>query len=271
SAAPAAWLGAPGTHAVDWLLVAVNGLEPGNHVEARLPAGIAMEGGAGAHPDRALISGAAGALRGLEEAWAGAGGAERVASAVRQAVDAYLAPRARPPLVVGIVNVTPDSFSDGGAFSGAEAAVAHGLALAQEGAAWIDVGGESTRPGAAEVPPEEELRRVLPVVTELAQAIRVPISIDTRKASVAERCFRAGATILNDVSALTYDPEMARVAAEWGVSVVLMHMPGEPATMQQQTAYDDVVADTTRYLRERADAAVAAGIPADRLWVDPGF
>jgi dihydropteroate synthase len=163
---------------------------------------------------------------------------------------------------MGVLNVTPDSFSDGGRWLDPEAAVAHGLALVAEGADVVDVGGESTRPGAAEVGLGEELRRVVPVVTELAPHVRV--SVDTRKAEVAEAALAAGATIVNDVSASLHE-----VAAAHRAGWVAMHMRGTPATMQQDTGYDDVVAEVREFLVERADKAVAAGVP--EVWIDPGL
>jgi dihydropteroate synthase len=163
---------------------------------------------------------------------------------------------------MGIVNVTPDSFSDGGRFLDPERAVAHGLELLAEGAAVLDVGGESTRPGAAAVPAEEELRRVLPVVEALAPHGRV--SIDTRKPEVARAAVAAGATLINDVSA-----ELWSVAADLGVGWVAMHMKGEPATMQAEPTYDDVVTEVCAFLEERASVAAAAGV--SEIWVDPGF
>ena len=166
------------------------------------------------------------------------------------------------PLVMGVLNVTPDSFSDGGRWLDPEAAIAHGLALAAEGADVVDVGGESTRPGAAEVPADEERRRVVPVIGALASQVRV--SVDTRKAEVAEAALAAGATILNDVSASLYE-----VAAAHGAGWVAMHMRGTPATMQQQAAYDDVVAEVRAFLVDRAEKAVAAGV--GEVWIDPGL
>ena len=167
------------------------------------------------------------------------------------------------PLVMGVVNVTPDSFSDGGRFLDPGAAIAHGLALASEGAAWIDVGGESTRPGAVPVDPAEEHRRVLPVVEGLAAA-GCAVSIDTRHAEVARAAVASGATLVNDVSASLGD-----VAADLGVAWVAMHMRGTPATMQQHAVYDDVVREVCDHLVERAEAALAAGVP--EVWIDPGI
>jgi dihydropteroate synthase len=174
-------------------------------------------------------------------------------------------------LVMGIVNVTPDSFSDGGEFLDPAQAVAHGVQLVQDGADILDIGGESTRPGAAEVDAESECRRVLPVIEELAAKVAVPISIDTSKAQVAAEALRAGATILNDVTALTGDPDMPRVAAASGVPVVLMHMLGTPRTMQKDPHYEDVVAEVSQYLAARIEAAVEAGVERRQIIVDPGI
>jgi dihydropteroate synthase len=164
---------------------------------------------------------------------------------------------------MGVVNVTPDSFSDGGRFLDHAAAVAHGRELVRQGADIVDVGGESTRPGAAPVPPDEELARVLPVVTALA-AEGIRVSIDTRRAAVAAAAVEAGADLVNDVSA-----SLAQVAADTGAGFVAMHMQGEPATMQREPHYDDVVAEVRDYLVERAEAAVAAGVR--EVWIDPGI
>jgi len=173
--------------------------------------------------------------------------------------------------VMGIVNVTPDSFSDGGRFLDPEAAVEHGLRLAEEGADILDVGGESTRPGAAPVPAEEEVERVIPVVQTLAAKSGLPVSIDTSKASVAERALDAGAQIVNDVAAGRFDPAILEVVAERRAPIVLMHMRGEPRTMQKEPRYSDVVGEIVAFLAERADAAGAAGIGGDKIVVDPGF
>jgi dihydropteroate synthase len=174
-------------------------------------------------------------------------------------------------LVIGIVNVTPDSFSDGGLFGDVQDAVAHGVRLVDEGADLLDVGGESTRPGSDPVPAEEESRRVLPVIEGLLAARPgVPVSVDTRKATVARDALGAGATIVNDVSAGS-EPEMFAAIARAGAGMVLMHMKGDPKTMQAEPSYDDVVAEVHEYLRERIEAAVFAGIEADRLAVDPGI
>ncbi|HXI86522.1 MAG TPA: dihydropteroate synthase, partial [Parvularculaceae bacterium] len=172
---------------------------------------------------------------------------------------------------MGVVNATPDSFSDGGAFACAEEAVAHGLRLVEQGADILDVGGESTRPGADDVPVAEELRRVLPVIEGLAAATDIPISIDTRKPEVARAAIAAGASIWNDVSALTFAPESLETAAALGCDIILMHARGEPKTMQVDPRYDDVVEEVYAYLARRIEAAVQAGIAKTRLIVDPGI
>lgn len=175
--------------------------------------------------------------------------------------------------LMGVLNVTPDSFSDGGYWLDPDAAVAHGVRLAGEGATILDVGGESTRPGAEPVCADEEIRRTAPVIRELTQRLPgVTLSIDTMKAPVAAAAIEAGATYINDVTALRGDPEMgALVAAHPHVRVCLMHMRGEPRTMQHSPRYDDVVATVTRHLAERVAHAQAAGIAADRIDVDPGI
>ncbi len=174
------------------------------------------------------------------------------------------------PRVVGIVNVTPDSFSDGGEHATTEAAVAHGLRLVEEGADALDIGGESTRPGADAVPVEEELRRVLPVIERLARETALPISIDTSKPEVMRAAAGAGAGLINDVFALRRDGAL-EAAAALGVPVILMHMQGEPRSMQAAPDYDDVVGEVHRFLAERIFAAEMAGIAKQRIVVDPGF
>ena len=174
------------------------------------------------------------------------------------------------PRVMGIVNATPDSFSDGGRHPGEGEAVAHGLRLIGEGAHLLDVGGESSRPGSGPIGLDEELRRVVPVIEGLAGA-DVPISVDTTKAGVARRAIAAGAAIVNDITAMTGDPEMARVVADSGAGVVLMHMRGTPRTMQDAPHYEDVVAEVYEYLARRVDWAGSVGIPPDRIAVDPGI
>ena len=172
---------------------------------------------------------------------------------------------------MGIVNVTPDSFSDGGVHFDADAAVRSAIGMAEAGADILDVGGESTRPGADPLPIDEELRRVLPVIDGIARRVNVPISIDTYKAGVAERALDLGAMIVNDISALEYDPALAGVAARRGAPVILMHNRGRSATMYAFAEYGDVAADIARELAARAGAAMAAGIPKARIVLDPGF
>jgi dihydropteroate synthase len=176
------------------------------------------------------------------------------------------------PRLMGILNVTPDSFSDGGRFLDPDAAVAQGLALADSGAEIIDIGGESTRPGASEVPEEEEIRRTAPVIAALRKAgVRTPVSIDTRKAAVARAALTAGAATVNDVSALTFDAALAGVVAEAKAPLILMHAQGAPATMQSDPHYENVLLDVWDFLSERIAVAEAAGIPRARILVDPGI
>ncbi|MGQ0666447.1 MAG: dihydropteroate synthase [Nitrospiraceae bacterium] len=175
------------------------------------------------------------------------------------------------PLVMGIVNVTPDSFYDGGRYARPEQAVAHALDLAEQGADILDIGAESTRPGAQPVGEQDELARLLPVVTELARRARLPISVDTTKAQVARLALEAGASIINDVSALRRDPDMAGVIAQYGAGVVLMHMQGVPRSMQNGPHYDDVVAEVAHFLDERMQAAEQAGIAKTNIVLDPGI
>jgi dihydropteroate synthase len=172
--------------------------------------------------------------------------------------------------VMGVVNVTPDSFSDGGEFLDPAAAIAHGRRLAADGAGILAIGGESTRPGAAPVDAEEEVRRVLPVIEALADT-GTQISIDTTKTEVAGRALDAGASIVNDVSAFRFAPELAGLVADAGADCCLMHMLGEPRTMQEDPRYDDVVADVKAFLDERMRFATAAGVREDRIWLDPGI
>ena len=174
-------------------------------------------------------------------------------------------------LLMGILNVTPDSFSDAGVHLDPEMAVADGIRMVADGADILDVGGESTRPGSEPVPVEEELRRVLPVVKRLAAEVDVPVSIDTRKAEVAEAAVEAGASIVNDVSAGEHDPRILGVVRDSGAGLILMHMRGEPSTMQRLTEYEDVVGEVRRYLERRLGAARDAGIALERLAVDPGL
>lgn len=177
----------------------------------------------------------------------------------------------RLPRLMGILNVTPDSFSDGGRFATVDAAVEHGLRLAAEGADLLDVGGESTRPAAVPVPPDEEAARVLPVLRRLAAQVGIPLSIDTRNAAVARAALEAGAVVVNDVSAGTHDPQMLDVWRESECGIILMHMRGTPQTMQLDPRYDDVVREVADYLCDRVAACEAVGIDRDRIVVDPGI
>lgn len=177
----------------------------------------------------------------------------------------------RRPLVMGIVNVTADSFYDGGRYATPGRAIAHALELVEEGADLLDIGAESTRPGASPVGEDEEIRRVIPVVSDLARRVTVPISVDTTKAAVAERALDAGASIVNDVSAMRFDPRMAGVVARFGAGVVLMHMQGTPQTMQLAPHYRDVVQEIVRFLEERITAALEAGIAKSQIVLDPGI
>lgn len=198
-----------------------------------------------------------------------------------QAADMFEAARAaRPrlaglaldrPRIMGIVNVTPDSFSDGGNLASAEAAVAHGLRLVEEGADILDIGGESTRPGSDAVPVKEEIDRIVPVIAGLRARTDVRISIDTRKADVMREAVNAGADVINDVAALMFDGHALETAAELGVPVVLMHAQGDPKTMQDAPHYDDVLIDVFDFLEARIDACVRAGIAREKLVVDPGI
>lgn len=174
------------------------------------------------------------------------------------------------PLLMGILNVTPDSFSDGGDFFEKDQAVAAGLRMAEQGAAVLDVGAESTRPGARPVPADEQIRRAVPVIEQLARRVNIPISIDTCDPDVAAAAVQAGASILNDISALA-DERMARLAAGNHLPVVLMHMQGTPQTMQQNPRYDDVLAEVRDFLSRRASYARSLGIPRERIFLDPGI
>ena len=175
-----------------------------------------------------------------------------------------------PPRLMGIVNVTPDSFSDGGQFASHELAIEHALQLVEQGADILDIGGESTRPGASPVPADQEYERVIPVIEGIRKhASEVPISIDTSKAIIAKDAVEAGATMINDVTAGRHDAMMMTVAADANVPLILMHMQGEPRTMQEEPTYDDVVDDVATFLQERVDAAAAAGV--NEIYVDPGI
>ena len=271
------------------IAVAIRGIDPG--LEPRLRAAVEAEGGrvapdAGTGPGRALVIAPAPAWPRLTAS------SRRVAEGTQEVFDEIAralgaegdrSPRTVPgahrplrvgerTLVMGVVNVTPDSFSDPGRYLTAAAAVEHGLQLAADGAAILDIGGESTRPGAEPVSAEDELERVVPVIEELhARAPETQLSIDTSKAVVAEAAVRAGATLVNDVTALRGDPEMARLVADTGVQCCLMHMLGTPRTMQQDPRYEDVVAEVKAFLEERLEFAVARGIRAQRVWLDPGI
>jgi dihydropteroate synthase len=173
--------------------------------------------------------------------------------------------------IMGVLNVTPDSFSDGGRFLDPVRAVQHGIKLAREGAHIIDVGGESTRPGSESIPAAEEKRRVVPVIEALAHEVTVPVCVDTCKAEVAAAALEAGASMINDISALRFDPEMAGVAAAHGVPVILMHMKGTPMDMQVAPHYDDLLGEIHAFLRERVEWAQAQGIAPEKIIVDPGI
>ena len=175
------------------------------------------------------------------------------------------------PRVMGIVNVTPDSFSDGGLFLEYAAAIAHGLSLAADGADILDIGGESTRPGAEAVDAQAEIERVGPVVEGLAAGSERTVSIDTSKSTVAAVALAAGASIVNDVTAFRADPQMAALCGERDCGVILMHMQGSPRTMQDDPVYDDVVDDVRAFLAERIETAVSSGVAEERIWVDPGI
>ncbi len=175
------------------------------------------------------------------------------------------------PYIMGILNITPDSFADGGRYLEPEAALERAYRMVDEGADFLDIGGESSRPGAEPVPLVEELRRVVPVVKKLAKELNIPLSVDTTKAEVARRVLDAGARIINDISALGWDENMAQVVARSGAAVVLMHMKGMPRTMQERPAYDDLMDEVHAFLSERLAYAQDAGIPQERILVDPGI
>lgn len=228
----------------------------------------------GLAPDRRFVSVAA-SLDDFENWLAGSG--RRFAPRTAARLAALSAPRSRwagfaldRPLIMGVVNVTPDSFSDGGRWFDAAQAIAQGHALAEAGADILDIGGESTRPGAAPVSPEEEIRRIEPVVRELA-ASGAAVSIDTRRAAVMERALAAGARIVNDISALSGDPGSLAVVARHHAAVVLMHMRGEPRTMQRDPVYAAPLVEVLEFLEARIAACAAAGVPSGRLAIDPGI
>src|SRR5262245_26783870 len=174
----------------------------------------------------------------------------------------------RRPLVMGIINVTPDSFSDGGQYLDSSVAVEHALQLVADGADLLDIGGESTRPYSETVRADEELRRVMPVIEKVTAEVRIPLSIDTSKSTVASAAIEVGAEIINDITGLTGDPAMVELAIETGAGVCAMHMQGTPQTMQDNPTYTDVVGEIREYLRERRDALMSAGIPRERICLD---
>jgi len=188
-------------------------------------------------------------------------------------LDDWLTDPQRRPLVMGVVNVTPDSFSDGGRYADPKAAIAHARALLAGGADLLDVGGESTRPGSARTAPDEQIRRIRPVIEELSREFgtKCLISVDTTRAAVAGAALDAGATVINDISAGTDDPDLLPLAARRNAPIILMHMQGQPATMQVNPAYRNVVQEVATYLRERAGAATRAGVPRHRILLDPGI
>ncbi|MEE9418325.1 MAG: dihydropteroate synthase [Desulfatiglandaceae bacterium] len=173
--------------------------------------------------------------------------------------------------VMGVLNVTPDSFSDGGRYFGPDRAVEHGLQMARDGADIVDVGGESTRPYAKRLTCSEEMDRVIPVIEALKRELSIPISIDTYKSEVAQGCLNAGASIINDISALRFDPHMASVAAQGDVPLILMHMKGTPENMQENPLYHDLISEISEFLKDAIDRCVAAGVREDLILVDPGI
>ncbi|MDD5487431.1 MAG: dihydropteroate synthase [Candidatus Omnitrophica bacterium] len=183
----------------------------------------------------------------------------------------HVLPIGKRTCIMGILNVTPDSFSDGGKYLNKDRAVAKALEMSEAGADIIDIGGESTRPGAEPVSAEEEIGRVLPVINALKGIVKTPMSIDTYKSSVAKKALEAGVELVNDITALTGDPEMGAVVAEYGASVVLMHMKGTPVTMQDGPKYRNVIEEVYDFLKSAVDRAVEAGIPANKIIVDPGI
>jgi len=179
--------------------------------------------------------------------------------------------RRQLPLLMGILNVTPDSFSDGGRFQLLDQAVEQGLRLQNDGADILDIGGESTRPGASPVDLDEELRRTIPVIQRLVREVRIPISIDTTKSEVARQALAAGAEIVNDISGLTFDPQMLDVCRSADAGICVMHIQGTPQTMQLNPSYRNVVEDVTEFLQQQVDRCLMAGIPAERMCIDPGI
>ena len=175
------------------------------------------------------------------------------------------------PLIMGILNVTHESFSDGGRFIQKEAAVKHAINMAESGADIIDIGGESTRPGSCGIALEEELRRVIPVIEAISSKVKIPISIDTVKSEVATMAIDSGATIINDISAMQFDQEIGKVASKSGAWLILMHMRGTPATMQDNTEYDDIITEISDFLKSKAQDAIGMGVSKDRIIIDPGI
>jgi dihydropteroate synthase len=173
--------------------------------------------------------------------------------------------------IMGILNATPDSFSDGGKFAAEQQALAHAREMAALGADIIDIGGESTRPGAEPVPEDEELRRIIPLIEKLSNELTIPLSVDTYKSSVAEKALQAGASIVNDISGLRYSPDMAKVVADHGAGLIIMHIKGTPRNMQQNPAYADVVQEISDYLEQGVELAVTAGVDQERIMIDPGI
>lgn len=174
-------------------------------------------------------------------------------------------------LIMGVLNITPDSFSDGGLFFEPHKAIEHGLLMAEEGADIIDVGGESSRPGSDPVPLDEELKRVIPVIEGLASHLKIPISVDTYKSQVAERAIEAGAQMINDISGLRFDPQMPAVAAQYDTPLIIMHIKGSPKTMQQDPSYEDLMGEIIDYLREGIEKAERGGVDPQQVIVDPGI
>jgi dihydropteroate synthase len=260
---------------------AVRFLQTRSEATAKYPAWI--PGDSQARPGTGLLTGRREQLERLAAAAHAKGGPVlELASALERALAADKAPAALElggrtfawgsrTYVMGVVNVTPDSFSDGGRFFDAEAAIAHGVALAEAGADLLDVGGESTRPGAQAVGVEEEVARVLPVIQGLRARTSVPLSVDTTKAAVAREALKAGAHLINDITGFRSDADLPRVVAEAGAACCLMHIQGTPATMQQAPRYDDLVDEVVTFLEDAAARAVAAGVPRGRILLDPGI
>jgi len=269
--------GTDGGHRVsDGLYIKPLGIILGAHAAQAVETGLALPlaGGSAAFGAAELIEGKPGASNSVIARAATLQAMEEPAIAER--LEALSAPRPAfagfamdRPRLMGIVNVTPDSFSDGGDFADTDAAIAQARALADEGADFVDVGGESTRPGSEPVSLEDERARVIPVIEALAD-LPAPVSIDTRKAAIMTEAAQAGAKVINDVSALTHDPEALSAAAATGLPVVLMHALGDPKTMQDDPRYDNVLLEVYDFLAARIDAAIAAGIPKERIAVDPG-